>query len=82
MKELKVGQRIDIYKIVANDDNYESPCMEVMGNLRPGISYQLSSHLWGVKICALNEEGRWDCDYYMYEWEVKLVGCMVVKSLK
>ena len=75
---LKVGQRIDIYKIVANEEDYLSPCMQVIGNLRPGVIMG-----GGVTICAINEGSKkWECDFYMYSKEVKLVGCMVIKSIK
>ena len=76
---LKIGQRIGIYKIVANVENFDSPCMKVMGNFRPGIKGRP-----GVFICCVitEELKKWRCDYYMHPKEVKLVGCMVIKSIK
>lgn len=75
---LKVGQRINIYKIVANEKNYKSPCMQIMGNLRPGIKDGRGVSIYCYNNCR---PGRWNT-FYMFQREVKLVGCMIIKSIK
>jgi len=67
MKKLEIGDRINIYQIV------EGEAIFIEGNWYAG---RKDSYYPGHELA-------WNSNpYYMFSNQVKLVGCMVVKSLK